>query len=145
MERHTGGILCERPLKRQNENRVDCDSVLCLMIAGSGDRRGSDSVFKGHNKGKEALDWQFGHLPQGRQVSDIQRLRFESKVTAVNYRVWGPKTEFGSKGTTLEVFNQLSGIIVQTYPKTIYLSASKCLRGQACSLIPRSKSHFQPR
>ena len=28
--------------------------------------------------------------------------------------------------------------------KTIYLGASKCLRGEACSLIPHSKPHFRP-
>jgi hypothetical protein len=35
-------------------------------------------------------------------------------------------------------------MVVQMCPETIYLTATKCLRGQACSPIPRSKPHFRP-
>jgi hypothetical protein len=34
-------------------------------------------------------------------------------------------------------------MVAQKCPKNIYLSSSKCLSGQACLLIPRSKPHFR--
>ena len=62
-----------------------------------------------------------------------------------NYGVWGLRIEFWLRDADFEDFNQdFHEIVVQTNPKTIYFSASECLRGEACLLIPHSKPHFRP-
>jgi hypothetical protein len=54
-----------------------------------------------------------------------------------------PTSMFGYGRPILKFSTIFCEMLVHKCPNTIYLSASKCLRGQACSLIPHSKPHFR--